>query len=106
LENPYGEEDYTHSFLTLKKVKGVQEKTEEQILSMFLVDTECIKYPQSFPEYTHIFIFEFQEICHPSTSTVATISKIDEGKESVVQAVEISPGKSLYINASLETDQQ
>jgi hypothetical protein len=37
---------------------------------------------------------------------VATISQIDEGKESTVQAVEISPGKSLYINASLEIDQQ
>jgi hypothetical protein len=106
LENPYGEEDCTQPLLTLKQVKGVQEKTEEHILSLFLADTKCIEYPQSFPEYTHIFSSEFQEIWHPSTSTVSTISQIDEGKESVVQTVEISPGKSLYINASLETNQQ
>lgn len=37
---------------------------------------------------------------------MSTISQIDEGKESVVQTVEINPGKSLYINASLERDQQ
>ena len=39
LENPYGEEDYTQPLLTLEQVKGVQEKTREQILSLFLVDT-------------------------------------------------------------------
>jgi hypothetical protein len=82
LENPYGEEDCTQPLLTLEQVKGVQEKTEEQILSLFLVDSACIEYPQSFPKYTHIFSSEFQEIWHPSTSTVATISQIDEGKES------------------------
>jgi hypothetical protein len=106
LENPYGEEDCAQILLTLEKVKGVQEQTEEHILSLFLADTECIEYPQSFPEYTHIFSSEFQEIWHPSTSTLFTISTINEGKESVVQTVEISPGKSLYINSSLESDQQ
>jgi hypothetical protein len=55
---------------------------------------------------THIFSPEFQETCHPSTSTIATLSKVEEGKEFSIQAVEISPRKSLYINASLETDQQ
>lgn len=63
LENPYGEEDYTHPLLTIEQVKGVQEETEEQILSLCLADIKCIEYPQSFPEYTHIFSFEFQEIC-------------------------------------------
>jgi hypothetical protein len=106
LENPYGEEDCTQPFLTLEQVKGVQEQTEEKILSLFLADTECIEYPQYFPEYTHIFISEFQEIWHPSTYTVSTISKIDEGKELVFHTIEISPVKSLYINARLETDQQ
>jgi hypothetical protein len=35
-----------------------------------------------------------------------TISTINEEEESVVQTVEISPGKSLYINSSLESNQQ
>jgi len=106
LENPNGEEDCTHPLLTLEQVKGVQEKTEEHILHMFLDDIECIEYPQSFPEYTHIFNSKFQEIWHPSTSTMSTISQIDEGKESTVHTIEISHRKSLYINASLETNQQ
>jgi len=77
LDNPYGEEECTQPFLTLKQVKGVEEKTKEKILILFLADTECIEYPQYFLEYTHIFIFEFQEISHPSISTVATISQVD-----------------------------
>jgi hypothetical protein len=59
LENPYGEEDYTQPLLTLEQVKGVQDQTEEKILSLFLANIECIEYPQSFPEYTHIFISKF-----------------------------------------------
>ena len=106
LENSYGEEDCTQPLLTLEQVKGVQDKTEEQILSLFLADSSCIDYPQSFPNYTYIFSPKFQEIWHLPTATAATVSQIEEGKESVVQDVEISPGKSLYINASLETDQQ
>jgi hypothetical protein len=59
LDNPYGEEDCTHPLLTLEKVKGVQYQTEEWILSLFLDDTECIEYPQSFPKYKHIFNSKF-----------------------------------------------
>jgi hypothetical protein len=92
--------------LTLEQVKGVHEKTEEHILSLFLVDSACIDYPQYFPNYIYIFSPEFQETLHLPTATVATISQIDEGKELVVQDVEISPRKSLYINVSLEIDQQ
>jgi hypothetical protein len=106
LENPYGEEDCTQPLLTLEQVKGVQEHSKEQILSLFLAASACIDYPQSFPNYTHIFSPKFQEIWHPSTSTIATLSQIEEGKDSIVQAVEISLGKSLYINAILETYQQ
>ena len=101
LENPYGEENCIQPLLTLEQVKGVQEKNEEQILSLFLADSACIEYPQSFPNYTHIFSPKFQEICHPYTSTVATISQIDEGKESTIQAIEISLRKSLYISVIL-----
>jgi len=39
LENPYGEENYAQLMLTLEKEKGVQEETEEQILSLFLANT-------------------------------------------------------------------
>jgi hypothetical protein len=35
-----------------------------------------------------------------------TISTINEGEDSDIQTIEISPGKSLYINSSLELDQQ
>jgi hypothetical protein len=62
LENPYGEENYAQLLLTLEQEKGVQEQTKEHILSLFLDNTECIEYPQSFLEYTHIFSYEFQEV--------------------------------------------
>jgi hypothetical protein len=39
LENTYGEENYAHLLLTLEKVKGFQEQTGEQILSLFLANT-------------------------------------------------------------------
>jgi hypothetical protein len=106
LENLYGEEDYTQPLLTLEQVKGVQENSEEQNISLFLASSACIDYPQSFSNYTHIFSPEFQEIWHPSTSTTTTLLQIEEGKESTIQAIEIRPGKSLYIISSLETNQQ
>jgi hypothetical protein len=59
LENLYGEENFDELLLTLNKAKGVQEKTAEIILSLFLTKPECIEYPQSFPEFTHIFNPEF-----------------------------------------------
>jgi hypothetical protein len=61
-ENPYGEENYAQLLLTLEQEKGVQEQTKEHILSLVLDNTECIEYPQSFLEYTHIFSYEFQEV--------------------------------------------
>jgi hypothetical protein len=35
-----------------------------------------------------------------------TISEINVGEESTVRTIEISPGKSLYINSSLKSNQQ
>jgi hypothetical protein len=49
MENPYGEENCVYLLLTLEQGKGVQEQTEEHILSLFLTNAECIGYPQSFP---------------------------------------------------------
>ena len=84
LENPYGEENCAQLLLTLEKAKGVQEKTEEQILSLLLTNAECIEYPQSFPDFTHIFSLPFQEVWNPSTSTLFTISTISEEEKSNV----------------------
>jgi hypothetical protein len=82
MENPYGEKNYSRLLLTLQQAKGVQEKTEEHILSLFLTNAECIEYPQYFPEFTHIFILEFHEVWHISTSTLFTISTISEEENS------------------------
>jgi hypothetical protein len=59
LENPYGEDNCAQFFLTLEQEKALQEKTEEHILSLFLTNAKCIEYPQSFPEFKHIFSLEF-----------------------------------------------
>jgi hypothetical protein len=48
LENPYGEEDCIKPMLTLEQVRGIKEKSNEQVLSLFLADTNCIEYPRSF----------------------------------------------------------
>jgi hypothetical protein len=60
LENPYGEEDCIRPLLTLEQVRGIQEQSYEQVLSLFLADTNYIEYPRSFVELSHIFSFEFQ----------------------------------------------
>jgi hypothetical protein len=70
--------------LTLEQAKGVREQTEEQILGLLLTNAECIGYPQSFSEFTHIFIPEFHEVWHPSTYTLFTISKISKEDKSNV----------------------
>jgi hypothetical protein len=48
LENPYGEENCIKPLLTLEQVRGMQEQSDEQVLSLFLADTNCIEYPRSF----------------------------------------------------------
>jgi hypothetical protein len=106
LENPYGEENCAQILLIVEKAKGVQEQNEEQILILFLANTECIEYPQSFPKFTHIFIPKFNEVWNPSTSKLITISTISGEEKSSFQIVEISLGKSLYINSSLKSDHQ
>jgi hypothetical protein len=106
LENPYGEEECAQPFLTIEHLRCFQEKSKDQVLNQFLVATKCIEYPKYFQEYTHIFSSEFHKICHSSTATLLTISEINEGRKSHVQSVEIIPGKCLYINSSLEFEQQ
>jgi hypothetical protein len=44
LENPYEEEDCIRPLLTLEQVRGIQEQSDEQVLSLFLDDTNFIEY--------------------------------------------------------------
>jgi hypothetical protein len=39
----------------------MQEQSDEHVLSLFLADTNCIEYPRSFAELSHIFSSEFQQ---------------------------------------------
>jgi hypothetical protein len=74
LENPYGEEDCIRTLLTLKQVRGMQEQSYEQVLSLFLVDTNCIEYPRSFAKLSHIFSSEFQQTWHHDITQLYTLS--------------------------------
>jgi hypothetical protein len=90
LENPYGEEDCIRSMLTLEQVKGMQEQSDEQVLSLFLVDTNCIEYPRSFVELSHIFSSEFQQTWHPDITQLYTLSPAPLEKEESIELVEIN----------------
>jgi hypothetical protein len=106
LENPYAEEDCIRPLLTLEQVRGMQEPSNEQVLSLFLADTNCIEYPRSFAELSHIFSFEFQQTWHPDTTQLYTLSPYSSDKEETTELVDIIPGKPLYINSSLEPEQK
>jgi hypothetical protein len=106
LENPYGEEYYIRPLLTLEHVRGIQEQLDGQVLSLFLADTNCIEYPRSFAELSHIFSSEFQKTWHPDITQLYTLSLASSKREETIELVEISPGKPLYINSSLEPEQK
>jgi hypothetical protein len=84
----------------------MQEQSDEQVLSLFLADTNCIEYPRSFAELSHIFSSEFQQTWHPDITQLYTLSPASSEKEESTEIVEISPGKPLYINSSLEPEQK
>jgi hypothetical protein len=71
-----------------------------------LADTNCIEYPRSFVELSHIFNSEFQQTWHPDITHLYTLSPASSEKEESTELVEISPGKPLYINSSLEPEQK
>jgi hypothetical protein len=71
-----------------------------------LVDTNCIEYPRSFVELSHIFSSEFQQTWNPDITQLYTLSPTSSKKEESIELVEISPRKSLYINSSLEPEQK
>jgi len=84
----------------------VQEQSYEQVLSLFLVDTNCIEYPRSFAELSHIFSSEFQQNWYPDITQLYTLSPDSSEKEESTELVEISSRKILYINSSLELEQK
>jgi hypothetical protein len=77
LENPYGEEDCIRPLLTLEQVRGMQEQSDEKVLSLFLADTNCNEYLRSFAELSHIFSSEFQQTWHPDITQLYTLSLLD-----------------------------
>jgi hypothetical protein len=54
---------------------------------------------------SHIFSFEFQQTWHPDITQLYTLSPASSDKEETTELVEISLGKPLYINSSLELEQ-
>jgi hypothetical protein len=96
----------SNPLLTLEQVRGIQEQSDEQVLSLFLADTNCIEYPRSFAELSHIFSSEFQQTWHPDITQLYTLSPAPSKKEETTELVEISPEKPLYINSSLEPEQK
>ena len=81
LENPYGEEDCIRPLLTLEQVRGMQEQSDEQVLSLFFADTNCIEYTRSFAELSHIFSSKFQQTWHPDITQLYTLSPASLEKE-------------------------
>jgi hypothetical protein len=69
----------------------MQEKSDEQVLSLFLVDTNCIEYPRSFAELSHIFSLKFQQTWHPDITPLYTLSPASSQKEESTELVEIGP---------------
>jgi hypothetical protein len=106
LENPYGEEYCIRPLLTLEQVRGMQEQSDEQVLILFLADTNCIEYQRSFVELSHIFSFEFQKTWHPDITQLYNLSPTSSDKEETTKLIEISLGKPLHINSSLEPEQK
>jgi hypothetical protein len=70
LKNPYGEEDCIKPLLTLEKVKVMQEQSDEQVLSLFLADTNCIEYPSSFCRIVTHFQFQISTNLAPSYHSI------------------------------------
>jgi hypothetical protein len=91
LENPYGEEDCIRTLLTLEKVRGMKEQSNEQVLSLFLANTICIEYPRSFAELSHIFSSKFQQTWHLDITQLYSLSPDPLEKEESTELVEIIP---------------
>jgi hypothetical protein len=84
----------------------MQEELDEQVLSLFLADTNCIEYLRSFAEFSHIFSSKFQQTWHPDITQLYSLPPSSTEKEETTELVEIILGKPLYINSSLELEQK
>ena len=111
VEDPYEHNAMEQLSINVEQTRKLQEKTKENILDQFLSTDyyENLNDPkdlENFDQYHHIFSQYFQEnydFTQPLTTSVMTIS---EKLEPDTLFVEISLGKSLYINLRLDSEQQ
>ena len=111
VEDPYEHNAIEQPSVNVEQTRKLQEQTEENILDQFLSTDyyENLNDPkdlENFDQYYHILSKYFQEnydFTQPLTSLVMTIN---EQLEPDTLPVEISPGKSLYINPRLDSEQQ
>ena len=106
LESPYGDEDMEQPLLSISQTRGLEDQTEDDILDQFISATTSIEFPQSFSDLDHVFTEDFQEQYYPSTISSSVVLFIDEKVGASTIPMEISPGRSLFINANLSQDQQ
>ena len=106
LESPYGDEDVEQPLISIIQTRGLEDQTEDDILDQFISATTSIDFPQSFSDLDHVFTEDFQERYHPSTISSSVVLFIDEKVGASTIPMEISPGRSLFINANLSQDQQ
>ena len=106
LENPYGDEDVEQPLLSISQTRGLEDQTEDDILEQFVSATTSIEFPQSFFDLDHVFTEDFQEQYYPSATSSSVVLFIDEKVGASTIPMEISPGRSLFINANLSQDQQ
>ena len=108
VEDPYDLNTMEQPSINVEQTRKLQEQTEENILDQFLSTDhyENLNDPkdlENFDQYHHIFSQYFQEnydFTQPLTTSIMTIS---EQLELDTLFVEISPGKSLYINPMLDS---
>ena len=93
------------------QTRKLQDQTEENILDQFLsIDYyENLNDPkdlENFDQYHHIFsqyLHENYDFTQPLTTSVMTINK---QLEPDTLPIELNPGKSLYINPRLDSEQR
>ena len=105
LESPCGDVDIEQTWLSISQLKVLEDQTEDDILDQFISPTTRIDFPQSFSEFHYLFTKDFQESYDPSIISSYVVPFIDEKVEAFTVPFEISPGKSLIINAKLSQDQ-
>ena len=75
-------------------------------MDQFIYATTSIEFPQSFSTLDYFLTGYFQEQYDPSAISSSLVLFIDEKVEASTIPIEISPWKSLTINANMSQDQQ